>query len=54
MLSGWNKEDAAEIKNWVQQGGKIIAMESAAAQIAKADWGIKLKKSDDELIFKIN
>jgi hypothetical protein len=43
-----DKEDAAEIKNWIQQGGKMIAMESAAAQVAKADWGIKLKKSDDD------
>ena len=43
-----DKDAAAEIKNWVQQGGKIIAMESAASQIAKADWGIKLKKEDDD------
>ena len=33
---------------WVQQGGKIIALDNAASQIAKADWGIKLKKSDDD------
>ncbi len=43
-----DKDDAAEIKNWVQQGGKIIAMENAASQIAKAEWGIKLKKEDDD------
>jgi len=43
-----DKDDAAEIKMWVQQGGKIIALESAAAQIAKADWGIKIKKDADE------
>ncbi len=43
-----DKESAAEIKMWVQQGGKIIAMESAASQIAKAEWGIKLKKDDEE------
>jgi hypothetical protein len=43
-----DKEDAAEIKNWIQQGGKMIAMESAAAQVAKAEWGIKLKKADDD------
>jgi hypothetical protein len=28
------------------QGGKIIALESAASQIAKNDWSIKLKKAD--------
>jgi len=32
------KDDLAAIKIWVQQGGKIIAMESAVTQIAKADW----------------
>ncbi len=42
------KEAAAEIKMWVQQGGKIIAMDNGAAQIAKAEWGIKLKKEDEE------
>lgn len=43
-----DKESAAEIKMWVQQGGKLIALEGAASQIAKADWGLKMKKSDDE------
>ncbi len=43
-----DKEDAAAIKTWVQQGGKIVAIERAASQIAKADWGIKLKKSEDD------
>lgn len=43
-----DKETSAAIKNWVQQGGKIIAIENAAAQIAKADWGIKLKKVDED------
>lgn len=42
------KERAAEIKMWVQQGGKMIVMDNAAAQLARADWGIKIKKSDDE------
>ncbi len=43
-----DKDAASEIKMWVQQGGKLIAFENAAAQVAKADWGIKLKKDDDE------
>ena len=43
-----DKDAAAEIKMWVQQGGKIIALDNAVSQIAKADWGIKLKKTDDE------
>ncbi len=43
-----DKDAAAQIKQWVQQGGKIIAVENAASQIAKADWGLKLKKDDDD------
>jgi hypothetical protein len=43
-----DKDAAAEIKMWVQQGGKIIALENAASQIAKADWGLKIKKADDD------
>jgi hypothetical protein len=43
-----DKDAAAEIKMWVQQGGKIIALDAAASQIARADWGLKLKKDDDD------
>ncbi|MEI9959143.1 MAG: M14 family metallopeptidase [Ferruginibacter sp.] len=43
-----DKDAAAEIKMWVQQGGKMIVLDNAAAQVAKADWGLKLKKTDDE------
>ncbi|MBK8521397.1 MAG: zinc carboxypeptidase [Chitinophagaceae bacterium] len=43
-----DKDAAAEIKMWVQQGGKMIVLDNAAAQVARADWGIKLKKADDE------
>jgi hypothetical protein len=43
------KEQAAEIKMWVQQGGKMVVLDNAAAQLARADWGIKLKKSDEDV-----
>lgn len=36
------------IKNWVKQGGKLIAMESAVTQMAIGEWGIKQKKEEDE------
>ena len=36
------------LKEWVNGGGKIIAIESAVAQLAKNDWGIKLKSTDDK------
>ena len=43
-----DKDGSYEIKNWVKQGGKIIAMEDAVLQMAGGDWGIKLKKYDDD------
>ena len=42
------KDGAADLKTWVRQGGKLIAMENAVAQMAAGDWGIKLKKNEDE------
>ena len=43
-----DKDAAAELKTWVQQGGKIIALDNAVAQIAKADWGFSIKKEDEK------
>ncbi|KIC93159.1 M14 metallopeptidase family protein [Flavihumibacter solisilvae] len=40
------KETNEELKSWVRRGGKIISIESAVAQMAKADWGIKQKDDD--------
>ncbi len=42
-----DKDAGTEIKMWIQHGGKVIALDNAVAQIAKADWGIKLKKDDE-------
>jgi hypothetical protein len=42
------KDGNAELKAWLRQGGKIIAMENAAAQMAAGEWGIKLKKEEEE------
>ena len=39
------------LKEWVSNGGKIIAIENAVAQMARNEWGIKLKteeKKDDK------
>lgn len=43
-----DKDAAADLKTWVRQGGKIIALESATSQMAGSDWGIKLKKEEDK------
>lgn len=46
----FNKKEAnEELKNWVRRGGKIIALENAVAQMAKADWGIKSKQEEDSM-----
>ncbi|MEK7224091.1 MAG: zinc carboxypeptidase, partial [Bacteroidota bacterium] len=47
-----NKEDMEVFKGWVNRGGRVIAMENAVAQLAKADptaigWSIKAKKADE-------
>jgi hypothetical protein len=36
------------LKDWVTAGGRLIALESAVAQLSVADWGIKMKKGDDD------
>jgi hypothetical protein len=41
------------LRNWVREGGRLIAMENAVSQLAKAEWGIRSKggnsdKKDDD------
>lgn len=43
-----DKDASADLKSWVRQGGRIVAMEGAVAEMAGSDWGIKKKKEDDE------
>ena len=42
-----NKDDLEAFKAWINRGGRVIALEGAVAQLAKAEIGIKLKKTDD-------
>ncbi|MEO5984383.1 MAG: M14 family metallopeptidase [Ferruginibacter sp.] len=42
------KDGNVELKSWLRQGGKIIAMENAVAQMSAGEWGIKLKKEEEE------
>lgn len=44
----FKKEMNEDLKAWVRRGGKIIALENAVAQMARADWGIKAKSDDDK------
>ncbi|MFT3981425.1 MAG: M14 family metallopeptidase [Ferruginibacter sp.] len=43
-----DKDAAAEIKSWIRQGGKLIAIEGAAASLGEIDASMKLKKNDDK------
>jgi hypothetical protein len=47
LLSG--KSQAAQLKEWINSGGKLVAMEGAAAAIAKLHWGFRLKNGTDTL-----
>ena len=48
MLAG--KSNSEDLKTWVKQGGRLVVIENAAIQLAKAEWGVKLKKGkmDDD------
>ena len=39
----------SSLKNWVRDGGKIIALEEAVKQMATGEWGIKMKKEPDPI-----
>jgi len=39
---------ADQLRGWVQEGGRLIAMERAVEQLSKGDWGIKAKGGADK------
>jgi hypothetical protein len=42
-----DKTSAEEFKNWVNRGGKVVALEDAVSQLANLDWiNVKVKKAD--------
>ncbi|HET6767250.1 MAG TPA: zinc carboxypeptidase, partial [Chitinophagaceae bacterium] len=41
------KPSTDQLKDWINKGGRLIALESAVAQLAKMDWAIKSKKADE-------
>jgi len=42
-----DKNSADKLREWISNGGKLIAMENAVSQLARLDWAIKVKKTDD-------
>lgn len=49
----FDKNVADKLKQFVNSGGHIIALENAVRQLAEGDWGIKLKADKDEDTGKI-
>ncbi|MEJ7767565.1 MAG: M14 family metallopeptidase [Chitinophagaceae bacterium] len=37
-----------QLKAWVRQGGKLIALEGAVSELSKADWGLRAKLEDEK------
>jgi hypothetical protein len=51
MPDGYYKilaEKESNLKNWVKEGGKLMAIENAVSQMASGEWGIKSKKENEE------
>lgn len=43
-----DKKVTDALHNWINQGGRLIALEGAASQLAGIDWGFKAKKNEDD------
>lgn len=39
-----DKNTSGQFKNWISNGGHVIAMQTAVAKFAQLDWGLKSKK----------
>ena len=42
-----DKDIAENFKNWIKKGGRVVALESAVAQLAKTEIAFKTKKGDE-------
>lgn len=42
-----DKNSAEAFHDWINKGGKVIALEGAVSQLSKLDWAVKMKKTDD-------
>lgn len=42
-----NKDELENFKNWIQKGGRVLALEGAVAQLARAEIGLKVRKGEE-------
>ena len=43
-----DKAASDAFKAWINNGGHVIALEGAVAQLSRLDWSLKAKKTDDK------
>ena len=43
-----DKNVVEPLRNWVREGGRLIAMQNAVEQLARTDWGIRLKDDNGD------
>lgn len=41
-----DKAVTEDLRTWIQQGGRVVALENAVSQLSNLDWAIKKKKED--------
>jgi hypothetical protein len=46
LLADKNSTDG--LRNWVREGGRLIAMENAVSQLAKGEWGIRQRGVEEK------
>lgn len=42
-----DKSASDQLKDWISKGGRLVAIEGAVSQLAKLEWSVKAKKSED-------
>ena len=42
-----DKESAQQLQQWIDRGGKLVALESAVAQLSKQDWSLVKSRNED-------
>jgi hypothetical protein len=42
-----DKNSADAFRTWISNGGHVVALEGAVAQLSRLDWSVKAKKADD-------